>query len=841
MPPESPGNESTCLIAAQAALPRLQPPASPTCCKPTPIGVLCSLLSMLGALLEKCPHGLTPEEAAILHHILVRYQVPTAALLQPSHQALQLFQKAMGVCGKPCDGQESPQTMALRQADLFSTKDRPVCGWCSAPRTGLFVDGVQHQDRPVSGWCSAPTTGLLVDGVQHQGQHQGQACLWMVFTTKDRPVCSWCSAPRTGLFVDGVQHQGQACLWMVFSTKDRPVCGWCSTPRTGMCVDGVQHQGQACLWMVFSTKDRPVCGWCSPPRTGLFVVGFQHQGQITKEFFSSLPSPAVRLALLSTLFDLQVIAPNPQIAKEISHVLKVISLQAEEVAIELKKFTQSAPSTSVRGAKKMRRATLQAKVTQRSATDSEPWRRVTVILEMLQNKKKVRNLQLIVPPLFAILARIDITGDYHLFKDVNPETRLCLEEEEQTPVEYLKQLVLTCLLNTCERLSPDNNPLPPDVLPEEQFNAELVVQCIQLSDSPQTHNQALLLLGTAAGLFPDKVLHQAMAIFTFMGAHVLRQDDTYSLQIITRTVDTVIPALIQASERNPSLTVANQKLDSIVAMVIRVFVDALPHIPEHRRQAVFHHLVRTVGGGQYLWTTLALVFESKVVGKTGGGVHSDGEDKVLGSDAEFCVELCSHFPPDVQVLSLVQLLKYISSLPEDKEDRKGVWDINRDLPQRKGQGGMNQPRRKKRSEPLFDVANHTAHQLRNFKFLAVSFFPVLLGNSLFVGQLVDLEMEASDKMRGLYQSLLEETLQYIRQVALSLDKNSTNPTARFWRALLHKAYDTLEKVNALLPTEVFIGVVSGLMQNNMATVRKKAMELLNSKLQQPGQQWAQGR
>ncbi|KAI8509408.1 HEAT repeat-containing protein 1, partial [Branchiostoma belcheri] len=406
-------------------------------------GVLCSLLPMLDALLEKCPHGLTPEEAAILHHILVRYQVPTAPLLQPYHQALQLFQKAMGICGKPCDGQESPQTMALRQ--------------------------------------------------------------------------------------------------------------------------------------------------------------------ITKDFFSSLPSPAVRQALLSTLFDLQVIAPNPQIAKEISHVLKVISLQAEEVAIELKKFTQSAPSTSVRGAKKMRRATLQAKVTQRSATDSEPWRRVTVILEMLQNKKKVRSLQLIVPPLFAILAR-------------------CLEEEEQTPVEYLKQLVLTCLLNTCERLSPDNNPLPPDVLPEEQFNAELVVQCIQLSDSPQTHNQALLLLGTAAGLFPDKVLHQAMAIFTFMGAHVLRQDDTYSLQIITRTVDTVIPALIQASERNPSLTVANQKLDSIVAMVIRVFVDALPHIPEHRRQAVFHHLVRTVGGGQYLWTTLALVFESKVVGKT-GGVHSDGEDK----------------------------------------------------------------------------------------------------------------------------------------------------------------------------------------------------------------------
>ncbi|KAI8486289.1 HEAT repeat-containing protein 1 [Branchiostoma belcheri] len=231
----------------------------------------------------------------------------------------------------------SPMTVLFvygvqHQGQFFSTKDRSVCGWCSAPKTGLFVDGVQHQgqffstkDRSVCGWCSAPRTaprtGLFVDGVQHQGQ----VCLWMVFTTKDRSVCGWCSAPRTGLFVDGVQHQGQACLWMVFSTKDRPVCGWCSAPgqaclwmvfttkdrsvcgwcsaprtglfvdgvqhrgqaclwmvfstRTGLFVDGVQHQGQVCLWMVFSTKDRPVCGWCSAPRTGLFVDGVQHQGQ----------------------------------------------------------------------------------------------------------------------------------------------------------------------------------------------------------------------------------------------------------------------------------------------------------------------------------------------------------------------------------------------------------------------------------------------------------------------------------------------------------------------------------------------------------------------------------
>lgn len=41
-----------------------------------------------------------------------------------------------------------------------------------------------------------------------------------------------------------------------------------------------------------------------------------------------------------------------------------------------------------------------------------------------------------------------------------------------------------------------------DVVDEEKFNVELIVQCIRLSEMPQTHHHALLLLGTVAGIFP---------------------------------------------------------------------------------------------------------------------------------------------------------------------------------------------------------------------------------------------------------------------------------------------------------------------------------------------------
>lgn len=38
-----------------------------------------------------------------------------------------------------------------------------------------------------------------------------------------------------------------------------------------------------------------------------------------------------------------------------------------------------------------------------------------------------------------------------------------------------------------------------------------------------------------------------MPIFTFMGANVLRLDDTYTFQVINKTVQMVIPALIQVN------------------------------------------------------------------------------------------------------------------------------------------------------------------------------------------------------------------------------------------------------------------------------------------------------
>ena len=44
--------------------------------------------------------------------------------------------------------------------------------------------------------------------------------------------------------------------------------------------------------------------------------------------------------------------------------------------------------------------------------------------------------------------------------------------------------------------------------------------------------------------FQEYMLHNAMSIFTFVGGSLAQHDDIYSFQLITLTINTIIPALI---------------------------------------------------------------------------------------------------------------------------------------------------------------------------------------------------------------------------------------------------------------------------------------------------------
>ncbi|XP_068088359.1 HEAT repeat-containing protein 1 isoform X2 [Hyperolius riggenbachi] len=527
-------------------------------------------------------------------------------------------------------------------------------------------------------------------------------------------------------------------------------------------------------------------------------------GQITKAFFAAIDDESVQQKLLGVLFDLLVDCKNPACSQAVTSTFKAISVNAGLISAEL---VPPAKDKSISTVRQTRRSKMQA-VQKKAQADpqeegNENWTRTTIILELLQHKKKLKEPQLLVPTLFYLLSR-------------------CLEnsDPEQENLEYTKQMILSCLLNICQKILSDNETNAKVVLDEEKFSVELIVQCVRTSEVPQTHHHALLLLGTAAGIFPDKVLHNIMPIFTFMGASVMRLDDGYSFQVISKTVQTVIPALIQAGEETTKETMEN--VGKVVEKIIHVFVDALPHVPEHRRLPILSQLLETVGAERFLWVLLVLLFEQHVTKTV--TVSTNGEkDAALERDTEFWISVCCEFSAYNQLESVIKLLNFLAKLPENKSE---------DEPEQK-KGKTHKQKPQKEEAELFSIQNHSAKQLRHFKFLSVSFMAQLLASHSFIGKVV--ECEGAEDLKSLEQRVLEEVLRYINGIAGSVEANADKVTAKFWRALLNKSYELLDKVNALLPTETFIPVIRGLMTNQLPSVRRKAMDLLNNKLQHRSQ------
>ncbi|KAG7492749.1 hypothetical protein MATL_G00017170 [Megalops atlanticus] len=525
--------------------------------------------------------------------------------------------------------------------------------------------------------------------------------------------------------------------------------------------------------------------------------------QITRPFFAALGEEKIQQKLLGVMFDLLVDCKNPTCSQTVNSVFKGIAVDAELVANELTPRDKPKASGTVQ-------QTRRSKMLQRRTQDSAAvppeggalsWQRVTLILELLQHKKKLKRPQMLVPALFSLLSR-----------------SLETSTAEQGNMEYTKQLILSCLLNVCHKLSPDGGPVSKDVLEEEKFNVELVVQCVRGSDMPQTHHHALLLLGAVAGMFPEKVLHNIMPIFTFMGANIMRLDDTYSFQVINKTVQTVIPALIKAHGGGSSLSAG--RMESVVTEIVHVFVDALPHVPEHRRLPILSQLVGTLGPAHFLWVLLLLLFKQHVT-QTAASAAGAEKDAALERDVEFWISVCCEFEVQDQLMSLIKILQYLTTLPQDKEEGQEKRKTLRSAAKKETAEAL-----------LFSVDEHSGKELRHFKFLSVSFMAQLLACGSFVGKVAECSDDTLESLQTLEQSLLEEILGYINGVARCVEENADKPTAKFWRALLNKSYDVLDKVNALLPTDTFITVMRGLMGNRLPSVRRKAMELLNNKLQQ---------
>lgn len=277
------------------------------------------------------------------------------------------------------------------------------------------------------------------------------------------------------------------------------------------------------------------------------------------------------------------ISNNNSLVNNCRNVLRTIELPGAVLQQFVQKIPVSITDVESIGPAPKRRRTSQNNMIAMTVKDeaelTKLMDKMTFILEIVDSSSPEAHPEL-VDGLFQTLASL------HHFKS-----------QIQSGMSYLLSLTLGSLLAIVNQSKGSAKPK----FDTSVIRADLVVDCVRTTDSPQVQNVALLLVGSLSVIAPELVLHSVMPIFTFMGTSVLRKDDDYSVSVIDQTIDQVVPALIQS--------LRSQKRDVVsgTSELLLSFTAAFEHIPSHRRLRLFHALISKLGTQDFLFAVLAML------------------------------------------------------------------------------------------------------------------------------------------------------------------------------------------------------------------------------------------
>ncbi|KAF2999493.1 snoRNA-binding rRNA-processing protein utp10 [Curvularia kusanoi] len=206
-------------------------------------------------------------------------------------------------------------------------------------------------------------------------------------------------------------------------------------------------------------------------------------------------------------------------------------------------------------------------------------RRLTLVLELIEGSNPGSH-----PELFKNL--------FNIFGDLQP-----LKQQSGSELVYLQSMILGALTPMVNFFKEH----PETTEYQSAVRADLLIDAIRHSTSPQVQNSALLLISNLATWVPDLILHNLMPIFTFIGSTLLRQQDDYSAQVVDKTISRVVPQLAA------SLRAKHKNFLTGVSDLLLSFTAAFEHIPLHRRLKLFSELARTLGPEDSLSAIIALL------------------------------------------------------------------------------------------------------------------------------------------------------------------------------------------------------------------------------------------
>ncbi|XP_074600402.1 HEAT repeat containing 1 homolog l(2)k09022 [Brevipalpus obovatus] len=301
------------------------------------------------------------------------------------------------------------------------------------------------------------------------------------------------------------------------------------------------------------------------------------------------------------------------------------------------------------------------------------------------------------------------------------------------------------------------------------FDLTHIFETLHQARLRETQMQALDIILKVSNEFKDEVLQGLMKIFGSIGSNMIKCDDQYA----QKALDDIMGTIISNLKHNDA---------DYQQLIIGTFTDAANDIPAHRRLYLFHKLASLLGQDDCLWF-IAFRLIQRIV-------YDVSQKKHL---TEFIRALVCSFPGSTQLKSLISLMNScLSILPEGS----------------------------------FDAFNSTIRfvdsERKAILYEIVDSVLLIVSCDDFVAAIA--EAKWSD-VEQLFQKFLESNLLLIDH-SIKDESKSKSTSKLFTKTSLR----ILEKVNLLLPGPEFVSVLHRLLDSPAIIVRRKAMELFNSRL-----------
>ncbi|KAL6058638.1 snoRNA-binding rRNA-processing protein utp10 [Balamuthia mandrillaris] len=449
--------------------------------------------------------------------------------------------------------------------------------------------------------------------------------------------------------------------------------------------------------------------------------------------------------------------------------------------------------------------------------DPKVLQRLNIVLELVITKMPhIENMEQLLGPLLRLLSSFVQTYN--------------LSDEDH---EYTKQLTLTVAEGVMQYISSRHAkrkgvPLDPTSPLWENIRKDcdvhMIVQCIRISNNPQTHNKALLLLAGIAQLFPRLVLDNIMPIFTFMGATTIRQDDNYTFQVIQKTLKSIIPPILAEGMSLKGL--------------LQIFVDNIEHIPAHRRTILFAMLLQTLSL-DYLAPALLLLFAKQVRfitdsrSSTSDSQTQKTSEELLGDGSipAFCHGVCHKFPPLPVCSAFTTLMRSILAvdLPASQ-----TQDINEkqesETTLTKVDAATTRTLGIKRE--YFTKGAFSPSEVRAMEETIIDFILDHISSRPFLNQLLNAKPKHIRQLQPIYLHLFQLSLAFAEQCAAQkakLSKQSPEQSAAL-KESMKRSYEIVERLNSLMSVPVFVKTIEQLLKHQDPKIRRKGLLLFNEKV-----------